>query len=93
VRVGALRVELFVSDADSLKSKRTALMSLKDRIRNNFNVSVAEVEEQDKWQKAVLGISAVGPDNKYVNGTLDKVLDLIRQHRRVQIVDFEMEIL
>ena len=91
--IGALRVELFVSDSNSLKAKRIVLKSLKDRIRHNFNVSVAEVNEHDKWQKAILGVAAVGVDKAYVNGLLDKCMDFIRQNHRIHIVDFTMEIL
>ena len=91
--IGGLKVELFIADANCLKHKRSVIKALKDRIAANFNVSVAEVGGQDKWQKAVLGVAAVGSDNKYVNGMLDKVLDMIRQDGKVQILDFEMEIL
>lgn len=93
MHVGVLRIELFVSDSNSLKAKRAVMKSLKDRIRNDFNVSVSEVDSHDKWQKAALGVAAVGPDGKYINGILDKTLDLIRASGDVQVLDFEMEIL
>ena len=90
--VGAAKIELFISDSGSLKHKRAVLKALKDRIRNNFNVSVSEVDEHDKWQKAILGIAAVGPDKRYINGVLDRVLEFLRQNRSVQILDYHMEI-
>jgi len=93
MRIGALKVELFISDSTSLKHKRAVLKSIKDRIRNNFNVSIAEIGDNDKWQKAILGIAAVGNEKKFVNGILDKVLDFIRQNGEVQVLNFEMEIL
>ena len=93
MRIGGLWVELFISDSCSLKHKRTVLKSIKDRVRNNFNVSIAEIGENDKWQKAILGIAAVGNEKKVVNGILDKVLDFMRQNGEVQVLDFEMEIL
>ncbi len=93
MRVGGIRVELFISNSNSLKHKRTIVKGLKDRIHNNFNVSASEVDSHDKWQRAVLGIAAVGPDKRQVNTVLDKVLDFIRQNGDVQIIDFEMEIL
>jgi uncharacterized protein YlxP (DUF503 family) len=91
--VGALRVELFIADSDSLKSKRAVIKALKERIKNNFNVSVSEVDGHDKWQRAVLGLAAVGPDKRRVNSVLDKVLDHIRHNREVHLLNFDMEIL
>jgi len=93
MRVGALKVELFISDANSLKHKRTVIKALKDRIRNNFNVSISEIDEHDKWQKATLGIATIGPDKRYINGVLDKVLDFLRGNHKVQILDYQLEIL
>jgi len=93
MRLGALRVELFISDGNSLKHKRSVLRPIKDRIRNHFNVSVSEVDEQDKWQKAILGVAAVGPDKDAINAVLDKILDFIRRDGKVQILDYEMEII
>ena len=72
--VGICTVELFIPDGQSLKSKRQVVKSLKDRIRDKFNVSVAEVGEQDLWQKAVLGIACVANETAYVNQVLDQVL-------------------
>ena len=91
--VGGLKVELYISDGDSLKSKRSVIRSIKDRIRSNFNASVAEVGEQDKWQRAVLGVAVVGPDKRELNSVLDKVLDSIRQNGQVEILSHDMEIL
>ena len=69
------------------------LKSLKDRIRKQFNVSIAEVGEQDKWQKAVLGLASVGADKRYVNGVLSRVMDLIEGARSVELIDYHMEFL
>ena len=93
MRIGALKIELFISDSNSLKHKRAVLKGLKDRIKNNFNVAISEVDEHDKWQKAILGIAAVGPDKRYINCILDKVIDFVRHNHSVHIVDYEMEIL
>lgn len=91
--IGAMRVTLFVPDSDSLKAKRVVVRALKDRIRGSFNVSVAEVDSQDKWQKIVLGVAAVGQDKRYIDGMLNRVLDLMRKDGRTHILDSEMEIL
>lgn len=91
-RVGVLQVELRLPESASLKDKRMVLRSLKDRIRQRFNVSVAEVAEQDKWQKTILGVTSVGSDKRYVNGTLSRVVDLIKSSRSVELVDYQMEL-
>lgn len=88
-----MKVELFISDSNSLKHKRAVIKSLKDRINHKFNVSVSEVDDHDKWQKACLGIAAVSADKKMVNCILDKILDFIRRCGEVQIINFDREIL
>jgi len=93
MNVGILQVELFIPHSGSLKSKRHVLRSLKDRIRQRFNVSVSEVDGQDKWQRAVLGIACVGCDKPYINGTLSRISDLIEQQSLAQVTDIQLEIL
>jgi uncharacterized protein YlxP (DUF503 family) len=66
--------------------------SIKDRLRNHFNVSVAEVEEQDHLQLAVLGIALVGNEARHVRTTLDQVLQALRNHPVAEFVDHEVEV-
>ena len=75
--VGILQVDLSIPGADSLKSKRMVLRSLKDRIRREFNVSIAEVADNDQWQSASLAIAVVSNDRRFANQVLSKVVDLI----------------
>lgn len=91
--VGVCTVELFIPDGQSLKSKRQVVKSLKDRLRDKFNVSVAEVDGQDLWQKAVLGIAFVANETAYVNQVLDQVLNQIRSVPSVEIVRSRIELL
>ena len=91
--VGVCTVELFIPDGQSLKSKRQVLVSLKDRLRGKFNVSVAEVDGQDLWQKAVLGIACVANETAYVNQVLDQVLNQIRSVPAIEIVQSRIELL
>src|SRR5260221_13118407 len=70
--VGVLRLTLYIHGASSLKDKRQVLRKVVDRLRSRFNVSVAEVGDQDLWQKAVVGIVAVANDHSFVNEVLDK---------------------
>lgn len=91
--VGVLTVELAVYESASLKDKRRVIKSLKDRIANRFNASVAEVGHLDSRQRATLGVAMVSNATDYVHGGLDRVLELIRKEHRAVIVHFEREIL
>lgn len=90
--IGVLKIELLIPGVNSLKEKRRVLRSLKDKLRNNFNISVAEINMQDKWQRAVLGAAGINADKKYLNGQLDKVIDFVENFRGVEMVDYEMEL-
>ena len=70
--VGVLRLTLYIHGAASLKDKRQVLRKVTDRLRSRFNVSVAEVGDNDNWQRAVVGICAVANDHSFVNEVLDK---------------------
>ncbi len=70
--VGILRLTLYIHGASSLKDKRRVLRKVVDRLRSRFNVSVAEVGDNDVWQRAVVGICAVANDKSFVNEVLDK---------------------
>jgi hypothetical protein len=91
--VGVLSIRLLIPGSHSLKDKRRALRSIKDRLRTGFNVSVAEVDCQDVWQTAVLAVAAVGADRGVVDGLLGKVSDLVRRNRQVEVVKCEKEFL
>lgn len=89
--IGVCRVELHLPDRHSLKEKRYVVKSLKDRIRKDFNVSIAEVGDQDVWQRAVLAAACVGTDRAYVNGVLDQLLRMVEREGGVEIVRSELE--
>ena len=91
--VGVCRVELFIPGSLSLKDKRQVLQSLKDRLRDKFNLSVAEVEAQDLWQKAVVGLACVANEGQHVNQVLDQALNVIRGLPTVEVVQVRMELL
>jgi len=93
VIIGILQLELRISESHSLKEKRMVLKSLKDRLRQRFNISISEIGLQDAWQGAVLGIASIGTDKSYVNGLLSTILDWVAAHRSVELVSSHMEIL
>ncbi len=88
--VGVLQVELTIPSADSLKAKRQVLRSLKDRIRRNFNVSVAEVDENDQWQSAVLAVVVASNDKRFANKVLSKIVDFIGDSHDVTVEDYQL---
>ena len=91
--IGILQLELRISESQSLKEKRMVLKSLKDRLRQKFNISISEIGLQDKWQGALIGIASIGTDKGYVNGLLSSVLNWVTAHRSVEVVSSQMEIL
>ena len=91
--VGLCTIELFIPESQSLKDKRQVLLSVKDRLRQKFNLSVAEVDGQDLWQKAVLGLACVANDGRHVNQVLDQALNMIRSNPAVEIVQSRIELL
>jgi uncharacterized protein YlxP (DUF503 family) len=90
--IGTLQVELFIPESFSLKDKRFVLQSLKNKIRNTFNVSVAEVDFQDKWQRACMAFACVSTDRRYIDSVFSKVLNMIGSEDRVEVVDQRTEV-
>lgn len=90
--VGLLSLELHVGAARSLKDKRMVLRSLKDRLRR-LNVAVAELDHQDLWQRAGLGIVTVGATEALVRRELDAVVEIVEQVEPGAIARSEVEFL
>jgi len=87
------QIELFIPESGSLKSKRFVLKSLKTKIRNRFNVSIAEVDNNEKWQRSTFGLSTVSNDKKMAESVLNKIIDFIENDYRVEVIDVSKEIL
>ncbi len=92
--VGVLRLTLHLPEPGSLKSKRHLVRSAIDRVQARFNVSIAEVAENDLWQRSVLGVTAVGNDHAFVNEALDKVANFVAAMHggQIQVIARELEI-
>jgi uncharacterized protein YlxP (DUF503 family) len=90
--VGVLRLALVIRGARSLKDKRHALRRILDRVRARYNVSVAEVGDNDVWQRALVGVTAVANDRSFVNEVLDKVVRDIEMLGVADLVGREMEL-
>lgn len=92
MHVGVCQVQLFLPENRSLKSKRRVLKSLIQRLKNSFNLSVAETGFQDNWQQAVLAFCVISSDHALVNRSLDKILDFI-EDTGVVVGDSSLEIM
>ncbi|HEV3031460.1 MAG TPA: DUF503 domain-containing protein [Polyangia bacterium] len=88
--VGIARVAVFVVGSHSLKEKRSVVRRIKDLVRQKFNVSIAEVGGLDVWQRAVIGLSLVGNERRFVESVLDEVLAFIRS--KAEVVGEEKEL-
>jgi len=94
MNIGVCRVRLRLPENLSLKGKRQVLKSITTRVRNKFNVSVAEVDDHDLWQLATLGICCVSNNKRHTNEVLSKIVDFVVGGRfEVEVVDYEIEIL
>ena len=94
MNIGALKVRLRIPENHSLKGKRMVVKSVTSRVKNKFNVSIAEIEDQDMWQVATLGITCVSNDSRHVNETLSHVMNFIETVRGdAEVLDYEIELL
>lgn len=84
---------MHLPEGHSLKAKRQVLSSLKVRLVQKFNVSVAEVDHQDLWQRTTIGIACVANETRYVNQVFDQVLKVIRSNPRLELLDSKIELL
>jgi uncharacterized protein YlxP (DUF503 family) len=90
--VGSLRVRLLIRESRTLKDKRQVVQSIKDRLQNRFNVSVAEVEAQDHRQLAVLGLAMVSNEAAQVRSVFEQIVNALRSHPVAEFLDHEMEV-
>jgi len=93
VTIGLLQVELSIPEARSLKGKRRVLKSIKDRARSKFNISIAEIDDHDVWDRAVLAACCVSNKAKFCNQTLSKVVNLIDADHESELCDYRIEML
>ena len=91
--IGLLTLEIHIPDAQSLKDKRQVLRSLKDRLRARFNVAVAELDHQETWQRAQVGIVTLSDDAAHLDQSLRAVFDEAEQLLGRELVSHEMEII
>ena len=92
--VGMCKIGLRIPENLSLKGKRQVVKSVVARIRNKFDVAVAEVDDNDLWQVATIGVCCVSNDKRHANQILSRVVDfVVNSHFDVEILDYEIEII
>jgi uncharacterized protein YlxP (DUF503 family) len=91
--VGALTVNLQVPTSTSLKDKRQVVRSLTARLRQTFNVAVAEVGDQDLWQSAIIGVVCVSSDSRHADEMCQKVLRFVDDHGEALVMGSRFELL
>ena len=90
--VGVCRVSLFIPGSRSLKDRRRAVQGVKQSLRNWFNLSAAEVDDEGLWQNATLGLSVVATAGRFSDQVMAKALDLIRRQGDIELSDYQIEI-
>jgi len=91
--IGSLQMELHLHSSQSLKEKRFVVKSLISKIRNKFNVSVAEVDFLDKWQRTCIGVAIVSNSKRLIDSVFNEVIGIIEKDMRVQLIDKIIEVL
>jgi uncharacterized protein YlxP (DUF503 family) len=90
--VGTLRFRLLLRESRTLKDKRQVVKSIKDRLRNSFNVSVAEIDALDNRQLAVLGVAMVSNETHPVKIVLGQIVEALRSHPVAELLDHSLEV-
>lgn len=94
MNIGVCNISIRLPENISLKGKRQVLRSIVVRARNKFNVSIAEIDSQDSWQLAELGICCVSNNARYTNQVLSRVVDFVVNNKfDIEIIDYSIEIL
>lgn len=91
-RVAVGTVELHLPDVESLKGKRHVLKGLKEKVKHRFDVSVAEVDRHDSWQRATLAVACVSQDSRHANEVVSKAVDFLESLVAGRVIDIQIEI-
>ena len=91
--VGSTKPSLRLPINQSLKGKRKVIKSICERLRQRFNLAVAETDSQNLWQAAELGIVAVGNEGRYIESKLDKAINFVEDLQLAEIVDVQRELI
>jgi len=90
--IAAVRLTLMIPENDSLKGKRKVVKSLIEKVRHRFDAAVAEVGDNDLWQKAKIGIALVGNDSQLLQSRLQQIMKFIENQYLAEIIDSQVEL-
>ena len=95
MHIAVARIALYLAEIHSLKTKRGLLRSITARVRQRFNVAIAQIDDGDRWQVAALGVCSVSNDPTHAQETLDRVLHFIeaQTHGEAEIIDSQADVL
>ena len=91
--IGICTCEIYIFNANSLKSKRSVVKSIIEKSKHRFNISIAEVGENDKWQKSIIAFSTISNDQRLVEETIEKVINFFDSYSEIEIINIKREIL
>lgn len=91
--VGSCSLKLMIYESNSLKDKRHVLRSIIDRLKSRFNISIAEIDLNNNWQTSIIGFACVSNNTNYLNKIISKIIEFIDNDSRVEILDYNIEIL
>ncbi|MGC8976146.1 MAG: DUF503 domain-containing protein [Candidatus Ratteibacteria bacterium] len=91
--IGTLKIEIIIPGSNSLKDKRKIISSLQGKIKSKFNVSIAEIDYQDKWQRAVIGLCCVNSEKNEVEEILQKIRNIFFENGDVLVLNETNEVI
>ena len=90
---GIYKISIHIPGSNSLKDKRQVIKGIKDKIRHNFNVSIAEVDDEELWQKSILGIACVSNQQNHIAEVFSQIINTIKNNAEIYILDSQIEFL
>lgn len=90
--IGTAEITIFISESLSLKEKRSILHSLLKRLQNKFNAAVAEVDNQDMWQKATIGVAVIGGTSAHADSQLQHIINMVESDPRIRVIEVATEL-
>ncbi|KXZ39292.1 hypothetical protein SAMN05661008_00989 [Alkalithermobacter thermoalcaliphilus JW-YL-7 = DSM 7308] len=91
--IGSCIIEITIYDVSTLKEKRHVVKSIVERLKSRYNISIAEIGMNDKWQRSQIGFACVSNSKNHANEVIDKVINFIENDQRIEITNIEIEIL
>ncbi|MDF2523962.1 MAG: hypothetical protein K0R31_1603 [Clostridiales bacterium] len=91
--IGVCKIEISIDEAFSLKEKRHVVKSIIERLRSRYNASIAEVDLNDKWQRAVIGISCVSNEAGHADSMMSNIVNFVENDGRAMLVDYTTEVI